>query len=164
MEIGARIKLRREELEMSQEELAQKVGYKSRSSINKIEQDGRGLPQKKIKLFADALKTTPSYLMGWEPVFDEEIANAFHEDMKDSPKPLSHADTIFIDMVTSVLQEELKKEEFEALNKRIKERLPKNFGTPKPSTLAAHFDGDEFTESELEEIKRFAEFVKNNRK
>ena len=34
----------------------------------------------------------------------------------------------------------------------------------KPSTIAAHFDGDEFTESELEEIKRFAEFVKNNRK
>ena len=31
-------------------------------------------------------------------------------------------------------------------------------------TLAAHFDGDEFTESELEEIKQFAEFVKNKRK
>lgn len=34
----------------------------------------------------------------------------------------------------------------------------------KISTLAAHFDGDEFTESELEEIKQFAEFVKNKRK
>ncbi len=34
----------------------------------------------------------------------------------------------------------------------------------KPSTIAAHFDGDEFTESELEEIKQFAEFVKNKRK
>lgn len=34
---------------------------------------------------------------------------------------------------------------------------------PKPSTLAAHFDGDEYTESELDEIKRFAEFVKNKR-
>lgn len=32
------------------------------------------------------------------------------------------------------------------------------------STLAAHFDGNEFTESELEEIKQFAEFVKNKRK
>ena len=45
MEIGERIKKRREELGMSQEELAQKAGYKSRSSINKIEVDGRGLPQ-----------------------------------------------------------------------------------------------------------------------
>lgn len=35
---------------------------------------------------------------------------------------------------------------------------------PKPTTLAAHFDGDEFTEEELDEIKQFAEFVKNKRK
>ena len=34
----------------------------------------------------------------------------------------------------------------------------------KPATLAAHFAGDEYTESEMEEIKNFAEFVKNKRK
>lgn len=34
----------------------------------------------------------------------------------------------------------------------------------KPQTIAAHFDGDEFTEEELEEIKQFAEFVKNRKK
>lgn len=34
----------------------------------------------------------------------------------------------------------------------------------KPNTLAAHFDGDEYTEDELAEIKQFAEFVKNKRK
>ena len=33
-----------------------------------------------------------------------------------------------------------------------------------PTTIAAHFDGSEFTEEELEEIKNFAEFVKNKRK
>lgn len=33
-----------------------------------------------------------------------------------------------------------------------------------PTTLAAHFDGDEYTESELDEIRQFAEFVKNKRK
>lgn len=31
-------------------------------------------------------------------------------------------------------------------------------------TLAAHFDGDEYTEDELNEIRQFAEFVKNKRK
>lgn len=66
MNIGQRIKEKRELLNMSQEELATKVGYKSRSSINKIEKDGRGLPQDKITLIAKALNTTPSYLMGWE--------------------------------------------------------------------------------------------------
>ncbi len=33
-----------------------------------------------------------------------------------------------------------------------------------PVTIAAHFDGDEYTEEELEEIRQFAEFVKNKRK
>lgn len=33
-----------------------------------------------------------------------------------------------------------------------------------PTTLAAHFDGDEYTEDELEEIRQFAEFVKNRKK
>lgn len=33
-----------------------------------------------------------------------------------------------------------------------------------PATLAAHFDGDEYTEDELDEIRQFAEFVKNKRK
>lgn len=33
-----------------------------------------------------------------------------------------------------------------------------------PTTMAAHFDGDEFTEEELDEIRQFAEFVKNKRK
>lgn len=32
-----------------------------------------------------------------------------------------------------------------------------------PQTIAAHFDGDEYTEDELEEIKKFAEFVKQRR-
>ena len=33
-----------------------------------------------------------------------------------------------------------------------------------PTTLAAHFDGEEYTEDELNEIRQFAEFVKNKRK
>ena len=34
----------------------------------------------------------------------------------------------------------------------------------KPTTIAAHFDGSEYTEEELDEIRQFAEFVKNKRK
>ena len=68
MKIGDRIRIRREELEMSQDELARRLGYKSRSSINKIEKDASGLPQTKIAAIANALKTTPAYIMGWEEV------------------------------------------------------------------------------------------------
>ena len=65
MTIGERIKNRREELGMTQDELARKCGYKSRSSINKIELS-RDLPLRKVSLMADVLQTTPTYLMGWE--------------------------------------------------------------------------------------------------
>lgn len=64
--IGQRIKQRREELGLTQLELAQLLGYKSKSSINKIELGVQNLKQSKIKAIADALHTTPSYIMGWE--------------------------------------------------------------------------------------------------
>lgn len=64
--IGDRIKQRRIELGLSQDELATMLGYKSRSSINKIERDGQNLPQPKITQIARALNVKPSYIMGWE--------------------------------------------------------------------------------------------------
>ena len=66
MTIGERIKERREYLGMSQEELALKLGYKSRASINKIEKNSRELRQQKIAEIAELLQTTPGYIMGWE--------------------------------------------------------------------------------------------------
>ena len=33
-----------------------------------------------------------------------------------------------------------------------------------PTNLDAHFDGEEYTESEMEEIRNFADFVRNRRK
>lgn len=64
MTIGERIRNRREQLQMSQDELAKKIGYKSRSSINKFE-TSRTLPLDKVELVAKALDCPPSYLMGW---------------------------------------------------------------------------------------------------
>ena len=37
------------------------------------------------------------------------------------------------------------------------------FITPSPNTLAAHFEGEEFTDAELEEISNFVKFVKAKR-
>lgn len=50
----------------------------------------------------------------------------------------------------------------EALNTTPSELM--GWEDSKPTTLAAHFDGDEYTESELNEIMQFAEFVKAKRK
>jgi repressor LexA len=63
-DIYERIKSRREELGLTTEELAQRMGYKTRSSITKIETGKADIPQSKVKAFARALQTTTAYLMG----------------------------------------------------------------------------------------------------
>ena len=80
MELGEKVKQRRIELGMSQEELAKKMGYSSRSSINKIEK-GRPITQKIIVRLAKVLNVSVSYLMGWE---DEE-SHANLSISKDTP-------------------------------------------------------------------------------
>ena len=69
-EIGKNIRKLREKRGMSQEELAIKIGYKSKSSINKIELGLNDVSRSKVELIADALYTTPAVLMGW---VDEEV-------------------------------------------------------------------------------------------
>ena len=59
-----RIRSRREELCLSQDELAKRLGYKSRSTINKIELGINDVSQSKIIALAKALETTVGYLMG----------------------------------------------------------------------------------------------------
>ena len=64
-EIGKRIRKRRLERSLTQAQLADLTGYQSKTSINKIEMGKQGIRTAKIKVFADALDTTPDYLMGW---------------------------------------------------------------------------------------------------
>lgn len=65
-ELSARVRLRREELHLSQEELAQRMGYRSKSSITKLEKGVNDLPNARLKELAAALETTPAYLLGLE--------------------------------------------------------------------------------------------------
>lgn len=66
MKIGDRIKQRRKFLGLSVDELAEKLG-KNRATIYRYESsDIEKLPTTVLEPLADALKTTPAYLMGWE--------------------------------------------------------------------------------------------------
>ncbi len=66
MAVGKNIKKRREFLGLSQEKLAEKLGYKSRSTINKIEMEINDISASKLEEFSKILETTPSNLMGWK--------------------------------------------------------------------------------------------------
>jgi transcriptional regulator with XRE-family HTH domain len=74
MDLANRVRQRREELGMSQEDLAMRMGYSSRTSVNKIE-NGRPCSQKIIARLAEALGVSIPYLMGW----DEEKAIEMHK-------------------------------------------------------------------------------------
>ena len=71
-ELYNRIKTRRQELGLTVEELANRMGYKDKSSISKIENGKADIPQSKVEAFAKALETTTAYLIG----IDEEKERA----------------------------------------------------------------------------------------
>ena len=64
--IGDNIQQMRKALGWTQEDLAKRMGYKSKSTINKIELGINDIPQNKIVKFAKVLGTTPANLMGWD--------------------------------------------------------------------------------------------------
>ncbi len=71
MAVGSNIKKRRFELRMSQQELADAMGYKTRSTIAKIESGENDVSQRKLEKFASVLDTTVETL-----IFGHSVAQA----------------------------------------------------------------------------------------
>lgn len=72
MSIGERIKARRQELGLSQRDLAKRMGYTDHTTITRVESGKVDLPMSRVAKFAEALRVSPSYIMGWE---DEDKKN-----------------------------------------------------------------------------------------
>ena len=64
--LGTQIRKRRKELGWSQEELAKKMGYASKTTINKIELGINDIPQSKIAKFAKVLNVPIAWLLELE--------------------------------------------------------------------------------------------------
>ena len=96
--VGENISIIRKRLGLTQEELATKMGYKSKSTINKIELGINDIPQSKIVKFAEVLGTTPAHLMGWN---DEEIETISPEEPK-----LSEGEQMLLDLFRRVPEEQ----------------------------------------------------------
>lgn len=60
------IKKRRNELNMSQQELAEAVGYKGKSMISQVESGQIDLSMTMVKKFAEVLGVDAGYLLGWD--------------------------------------------------------------------------------------------------
>ena len=84
--IGERIKNRRQELGFSQVELAKKIGV-SKQSLYKYENGIiTNIPSDKIELLANALRTTPGFLMGWESLTQKPSRGSAYQELMDFAK------------------------------------------------------------------------------
>lgn len=66
MTIGKRIKKLREENKLTQEDVAKKIGVAIQTIFKYENEIVTNIPLDKIEKLAEALHTTPAYLMGWE--------------------------------------------------------------------------------------------------
>lgn len=87
MIVGERIKARRKELQLSQRELSDRMGYANHSTVARIEAGKVDLPQSRIAQFAEVLQTTPAHLLGWD--MEPEDLGALAADVLMDPATLS---------------------------------------------------------------------------
>ena len=159
--MSKRIKECRLNNHLTQEDLANKLGLK-KSAIAKYE-NGRveNIKRNTIEEMAKIFIVMPSYIMGWS---DLPNGNTLGSELKKIIAEVSKETNIpYLEIIQIIFNPDLNiPEGCNILNKDNILKLINNHNSSlnKVDTLAAHFDGDDFTEDELEEIRQFAEFVK----
>ena len=102
--VGENILSMRKHLGWTQEELAKRMGYKSKSTINKIELGINDIPQSKIVKFADVLGTTPARLMGWEET-DNFNLQLFAEKTSPDKQELTEGEQMVLELFRKIPEE-----------------------------------------------------------
>lgn len=171
---GERVIMCRQALNLSQDELAKRVGYKSRTSINKIEVGVNDVPSTMIKKLAIALHTTPIHLMGWTdtPSYDTDpMYNSIWTQILSNSQEITSSDNEIInnwfkklistpmsDFGDNVLQVTK-----EAISPDISEA--KQEITDNDIKFALFGEGSEdITDEMYEDVKRYAQFIKERNK
>lgn len=83
--IGKKVRARREELGLTQKELADRMGYKSKSTINKIEMDINDVNQSTLSRLAFALGVDELYFINNENQSSQRLLAYYQKMMKMSP-------------------------------------------------------------------------------
>ena len=106
MTVADRIRQLRERLGMTQDELAERLGYNGKSSISKIETSGNDITLKKISRIAPALHTSEAYLMGWTD--DPDPKAVTHLQVGDcEPEEITLHDEYYTDAQTAMFAQQL---------------------------------------------------------
>lgn len=81
MTLGEKIKVLRKNKNLTQADLAKMCGYRSLTTINKIELGINQVPISTVEKLATALDVTPAYLMGWEEVMEDKRMDSGHREL-----------------------------------------------------------------------------------
>ncbi len=73
--LGDRIRERRIALKLTQEELAEQLGYKSKVCVSKVEGNVHHPGLDIVERYAVALRCSPSYLAGWTDEWEDKAAD-----------------------------------------------------------------------------------------
>lgn len=169
MTVGERIKEIRNKVGMSQVDFADKINV-SKQTLYKYENNIiTNIPSDKIEAAAQLGNVAPSYLMGWDTnsetgnpiILGSELNNIFEKLSTEFNEDKDYLISRFFSYDLNNLPKEYRILNEENIRKVLETSFTEDSS---PTTIAAHFDGDEYTEDELDEIRQFAEFVKNKRK
>lgn len=184
--MGMRIKKGRERAGLSQDKLAEMLGMK-RTNIANYEAGRVTPPSNVLKDLCDIFNTTADYLLGRSllAVIEKRLSelNMTYEDVERAmewprgmlesidtfpPMPWDFERGDMIDKLSKILNMD-----YNILASAYSLQEPPAYDGPKtsipeefksPNTIAAHHDGEDWTEEELEEIEKFKEFIKSKRK
>ena len=104
--VAENIKNRREELGLSQDDLAKRLGLKARASICDVERERRTLTTPKLIEFAEALECSPSYLMGWEEETKSNRLEAYYEKLKNAYRRASRKNKKAVCLILNIEYED----------------------------------------------------------
>lgn len=83
-EVGFRIKKRRQQLDVTLKQVAENIGVQE-ATVQRYESGTiKNIPYEKIVLLSDALKCSPSYLMGWEDNSNDETEDIIVDILSDN--------------------------------------------------------------------------------
>lgn len=94
MSVGKRIKRLREDLRMTQEDVANKVGVAIQTIYKYENEIVTNIPLDKLEKIAKVLSTNPSYLMGWD---DKKTLSS-----SALPSPSIASDTVYIPVIGDI--------------------------------------------------------------
>lgn len=141
-DFGELLKNEREKQGVSQEEASEALGI-TVSDVDNIEEGLLPLNYDWAEKYAAFLGTSVSQIFFDNDMYEEEVPEQFHDNIK-----------AYEELKTEADEEALKENLYEVLKENKNNQI---------TTIAAHHDGDELTEEEIKAIEEYIQFVKSRR-